>query len=93
MDEKEREQKFSELFSGERYVVAYDASGKNEHAKRVTVTNTFLRKISKVYVFLAGAEKKEAFQKMKSEGSLKDAPARILKEIPGNIYLDKSIIE
>ncbi len=83
----EDEEEFNRLFEGENWVTAYDASEKNDYPKRVTTTNTFLRKINKIFVFAAGEEKKEVFKKIQEEGSLAEMPARILKELRGEIYL------
>ncbi len=87
----ESKKKFNELFCAKNWVVAYDASSKNKHKKRISTTCTFLKKLNHVFVFVFGKEKREAFANFKENGNINDVPARILKKIKGDIYLDKSL--
>ncbi len=86
---------FQELFDGEnknKYVVAYTA--KNEFPLRVTTTMHFLRKIDKGILLVLGDEKMEALSRMMSEnGDLSETPAKIYKEIPGEIRLFTDLAE
>ncbi|MEK7452646.1 MAG: 6-phosphogluconolactonase [Patescibacteria group bacterium] len=80
------EKKFLELFEGDRWVISYDASGKNQYSERVTTTNTFLRRIDEAFVFVIGEEKKMALENMQKNGSVAEVPARILAEINAKVY-------
>lgn len=77
---------FAERFEGDRYFVAYDASGKNPIAHRVTATITLLRKLTHAFLYAHGAEKRAARVAMKEEGSLAECPARIYQSIPTTFY-------
>ena len=81
-----KEKKFLELFEGDRWVISYDASGKNQYSERVTTTNTFLRRIDEAFVFVIGEEKKMALENMQKNGSVAEVPARILAEINAKVY-------
>ena len=89
----EDENKFAELFESGRWVVAYDATGKNEFTKRVTTTITFLREINRIFVLMTGKEKSGAFLEMKKSGSTAEIPARILKNIKGEVYIDEDVLK
>jgi len=82
---------FNELFEGDRFVVFYDASGKNEHTKRVTTSNTFLRLIDEVVVYLVGSEKKEAFKHLQENVKVSDMPAKIILDLKGTVYVDNNV--
>lgn len=77
---------FTERFEGERFFVAYDASGKNPLAHRVTATMTLIRKLTHVFVYARGAEKREARVAMKEQGPLAECPARIYQSVPATFY-------
>lgn len=69
-------------------VVFYDAGDKNPYPLRVTTTLNLLRKIDVSVVYAVGDNKKEAIEKVKSsEGSLAATPARVLREVPGKVFL------
>lgn len=84
-------QKFHELFDDgdpSHLVVGYDATGKNEFALRVTTTFNLLRKIDAAVCYVVGESKRDAVYKLRAdEGSIEETPARILKEIPGKVFL------
>ncbi|MBI3671496.1 6-phosphogluconolactonase [Candidatus Azambacteria bacterium] len=84
----EDEKKFNELFEADGWVASYDASGKREQKKRITTTNTFLKNIDEIFVFISGEEKRKALENMRKDGRVAEIPARILKEIKGSIYTD-----
>lgn len=66
-----------------RFVVGYNAGKKSQYSKRATATLPFLRnEVEESLVWIAGKEKIKAFNDIMSEdGSLTEAPARIIKEM------------
>lgn len=74
---------FKELFDDpHKWMVGYDAQGKNEHRYRVTATPLFLRKIDHSIMYVTGENKAEALSRTLSQnGSLHEAPARIIHEM------------
>lgn len=85
--------RFQELFEGERWIVAYDAKGKNPFSYRVTTTFTFLRQVDMIGVYLVGAAKGPVFRKIIEAGTLAECPGRVIKELPrGAIYVDRSML-
>lgn len=89
----EDKDRFAELFEGSRWVVAYDAGAKNPFSQRITTTMTFLRKLDKIFVFMVGANKKTAFLQMQKSGQIAETPARVLKQLNGNIYIDENLLK
>jgi len=89
----EDEKRFDALFNGERWVVAYDATGKTPYPERVTTTNTFLKLINRAFVFATGREKAEAFRRMQEDRPVSEVPAAILKELRGDMYIDRELSE
>ncbi len=87
----EDEVRFEALFNAERWVVAYDASGKSPHPKRVTTTLTFLRLISRAFVFACGREKADALRRLQEERPPAEVPAAVLKELRGDLYVDAEL--
>lgn len=87
----ENPQKFYEMFDGgntEKLVVGYDAGDKNQYPLRATTTMNLIRKIDVAVCYVAGNNKKEAVLRLLSEeGDLATTPARILREIPGKVFL------
>ena len=85
----ESPEKFKTMFDNQdnsSFVIAYDAKEKNPYPKRVTTTMNFLRKIQTAIVYIVGESKLKALGDLKSEkGDLATTPARILKELDGNI--------
>lgn len=77
---------FTERFEGERFFVAYDATGKNPITRRVTATLTFIRKLSHVFLYAHGAEKRAARVAIKETGPLAGCPARIYQSVPTTFY-------
>lgn len=66
-----------------RWVVGYDATGKNPYPLRVTTTLSFLRDVvDHSIVYAVGEAKREALEKaVAPTGSLTEIPARILLEM------------
>ena len=89
----EDKNRFNALFNGERWVVAYDATGKTPCPERVTTTNTFLKLINRVFVFAAGREKADALRRMQEDRPFSEVPAAILKELSGDMYIDRELSE
>ena len=89
----EDENRFIDLFESARWVVAYDAGSKNPFSQRVTTTMTFLRKLDKIFVFMVGANKKTAFLQMQKSGQIAEIPARVLKQLNVNIYIDGNLLK
>jgi 6-phosphogluconolactonase/glucosamine-6-phosphate isomerase/deaminase len=89
-DEPER---FHDLFERERWIIAYDASGKNAFPYRVTTTFTFLRHVDIVGIYLVGEEKGTMFRQLMEGNDLAEIPGRIVKSLPrGALYTDSSLI-
>ena len=80
-------QKFTSLFESESWYTAYDASGKNEHNLRATITMTFiLRMLNARVIYATGKNKQAALERMLEEkGTLTETPARIHAEDPNAI--------
>ncbi|NOZ26049.1 MAG: hypothetical protein GXO94_08190 [Nitrospirae bacterium] len=89
----EDSERFKSLFNGERWVVAYDAAGKTPYPERVTTTNTFLRLIDRAFVFACGREKAEALRRMLADRPAAEVPAVILRELSGEMYIDRELAE
>lgn len=86
-------QKFSQLFEQERWIIAYDARGKDPFPLRVTTTLTFLRQVDLVGIFVVGKEKGAMFTKLMHGDEVAEIPGRIIKTLPrGAIYLDRSLV-
>jgi len=86
---------FNKLFEDYSFsIVGYDAGEKSEHPLRITVNNTFLREVNLSVVYVAGDEKKEAFNKLldKEEG-IPEIPARIFYQMKNtSIFTNIGII-
>ncbi|MES2953376.1 MAG: 6-phosphogluconolactonase [Patescibacteria group bacterium] len=84
--------RFNELFlNTERWYTDYDATGKNPHPLRGTVTASFLRtEVAESIVYMTGEAKRDALERiLSSEGTLAETPARIIREMPAvTIYTD-----
>jgi 6-phosphogluconolactonase/glucosamine-6-phosphate isomerase/deaminase len=88
-DEPER---FHDLFERERWIIAYDATGKNTFPERVTTTFTFLRHVDIVGIYLVGEEKGKIFQELMKGEDLAKLPGRIIKSLPrGAVYVDAAL--
>lgn len=91
MPESENAEKFNNEFDREtanKYVVSYDAGEKNQFPLRVTVGLPFLRRIDKAVAYIVGENKREAWNRLnQSEGEIAMTPARVLKEMAGDVYL------
>lgn len=82
--------KFHDLFDKDpsQLAVGYDATGKNEFPQRVTTTLSLIRRIGAAVCYVVGENKRDALEKLSSEeGSIESTPARILREIPGKVFL------
>lgn len=60
--EEEQQQFYETFLDTERFVVGYDATGKNKYTKRFTLTFPALMKADQIFVFVAGEEKKPALE-------------------------------
>jgi len=88
----EEENEFYKLFDpANKWIASYDARDKNKFSERITTTNTFLRIIDRLFVFVSGKEKKKAFLNFKKDGICVEVPARVLKEVNGTIYITKDV--
>jgi 6-phosphogluconolactonase/glucosamine-6-phosphate isomerase/deaminase len=87
------EETFRRLFlQEERWVVGYDAKEKNEYPLRVTCTLPFLRMVDHSVLYMVGENKRDAFFRMlATEGSLWEAPCRIVQEMK-NVKLFTDIV-
>ncbi len=75
---------FKRLFEDtKQWVVGYDANGKNQHPLRVTVTIPFLKeKVDHSIVFAVGENKRKTLEQVMAEkGTLRETPARIIREM------------
>lgn len=80
----ERKETFETLFEGERWVVSYDATGKNPYPHRVTTTMPFVRSvIDHALVFVSGEDKKQALEAIFNQDShaLHITPGAVLHEM------------
>ncbi len=88
--------KFKSMFDNEKvddFITAYDATGKNQYTKRVSTNMNLLRKINVAIAYITGENKRDALEKVKAEnGSLAPTPARILREIKGNVFVYTDIV-
>ncbi len=81
--------RFHELFERERWIISYDATGKNPLPKRITTTYTFLRYVDLVGIFLVGSEKGPMFKRLLEGDDCALVPGRIIKTLPrGAVYID-----
>lgn len=74
---------FNELFNSDGWFVGYDATGKHEHALRVTATHTFLKhEVDQALLFVTGEEKREALSKaLDVHGERFEIPARVIHDM------------
>lgn len=77
----ENEALFDKLFNGVKWAAAYDASGKNPFAERVTSTITFLKQVEIPLSYICGPDKIAAFKKIKSRGPASEYPCRALNQL------------
>ena len=93
----EDEKVFRQMFlEGDKWVVGYNAEGKNEYPLRITATLKFLKEeVSESVVLMTGQEKKEAFERVFAEsGELYITPARIIRDMKRvTVFTDIKIIE
>lgn len=88
MDDEER---FRELFEGDRFVVGYRGPEYAICPERVTVTYSFLaRDIDRTFVFFAGEEKRAAWERVMREAEpVHTLPAAIFQTLPAvEIFTD-----
>jgi len=80
---------FAKLFDNgsiDDFVTFYNAAGRNPYPLRVTTNMSLLRKIDYAIVYITGENKRDAFARLKlDEGTLGETPARILREIKGDV--------
>ncbi len=84
---------FEQLFESKKFVVAYDAFGKNSFPKRITTTISFLRKLKIAWCFITGESKADVYFRMYKEIILNEMPAQIIKELHGAVYIDNSVLK
>lgn len=75
---------FETLFGDpKRWIVGYDATGKNEFPLRATTTLSFLRtQVDSSIAYITGENKKAALERvLAKDGSLAETPARIMREM------------
>lgn len=71
--------KFVKMFDDERWVIAYDATGKDSHASRVTTTLPFLRSVDASILFVCGEDKRPALARaLDTNGEMATTPARVI---------------
>jgi|GEM_PF-904557 len=88
----ENQKKFHKLFSGERWIIAYDTEQTTSTRFRVTATYTFLHHVDIVGVFAVGKEKSDVFRSIIINDDLATYPGSIINILPrGAVYLDKDI--
>ena len=77
------EEEFGNLFENDNvWAVGYDTGKRGDERERVTVTLPFLRMIDYAVVYVVGWQKERALSRvMKKEGSLRETPARIIREM------------
>ncbi len=77
----ESKETFDSLFEGDRWVVSYDATGKNPYPHRVTTTMPFVRSIiDHALVFVSGDDKKQALETIFNQDS------HALHKTPGAVF-------
>lgn len=87
-------ERFRSLFESDRWVTAYDATGRDPFPQKITTTFTFLHHVDLVGVFLVGAEKGEMFRELLSGEDRSVMPGRIILTLPrGAIYTDESLLD
>lgn len=85
--------RFQELFERERWIIAYDATGKSPFPHRITTTLTFLRYVDLVGIFFVGAEKGPMFSRLMQGDDPVELPGRIIKTLPrGAVYIDQALL-
>lgn len=72
---------FNKTFNSENWVVAYDATGKNQFTERVTTTLTFMKLIDVSIFYVTGESKKTVLQEVLQLGSQAEYPARVIHEM------------
>ncbi len=74
---------FKTLFeNSDSWTAAYDATGKNQYALRVTTTLSFLKEVTASIVFVCGTDKTEALKKALNPESVPEiTPARIIQDM------------
>ncbi len=74
---------FNTLFNTEnRWVIGYDAKGKNEHPLRVTTTLPFLKLINHSIMYITGEDKKNMLKRaLEPSTVLSEVPAAIIQQM------------
>ncbi|HEA84414.1 MAG TPA: hypothetical protein ENI04_00300 [Candidatus Wildermuthbacteria bacterium] len=80
---KMAEEEFGDLFENDEvWAVGYDTGRRGDQRERVTVTLPFLRTIDYAVAYVVGWQKERALSRvMEKEGSLREIPARIIREM------------
>ena len=88
----EDEEKFKKLFvETDKYVVGYDAEGKNQYSLRITATLRFLMdRVDESVLLMTGSEKLQAFNSaMNPSGQLAHTPAKVIHQMKKvNLFTD-----
>lgn len=87
MDDEER---FRDLFEGERIVVGYRGPEYAVCPERVTVTQVLLRRLDRIFIFFSGEEKRAAWERvMPGTEPVHTLPAAIFRTLPAvEIFTD-----
>ncbi len=73
---------FDRLFSGDAWITAYAAIGKNPYPERITATISFLKQIDAAIGFVCGEQKKEKLVAvLKKQGKVNELPALLWHKI------------
>jgi 6-phosphogluconolactonase/glucosamine-6-phosphate isomerase/deaminase len=73
---------FNFIFNKDRWVVGYDATGKNPHPYRITVSNWFLRNmVDHSIMYLGSMDKENTLKLALTSGLQAEIPARIIQEM------------
>jgi 6-phosphogluconolactonase/glucosamine-6-phosphate isomerase/deaminase len=75
-------EKFTQLFDGQKNVIAYDATGKNPFTQRITTTFNLHRKFDACFAYICGEEKRKALEEFALNKLQKaQLPINILHEL------------
>lgn len=78
---------FEQIFSENNNLCVVGYTANNQYPERVTTTFNFLRKITWGVLLVVGEEKRNAVNRLMAErGALTETPARIYREIVGEVH-------
>jgi 6-phosphogluconolactonase/glucosamine-6-phosphate isomerase/deaminase len=88
----ENEERFNELFlNPNKWVVGYDATGKNQYPLRITTTIPFLKMVDYSVMYVTGENKKNPLQKViEKVAALHEIPAAVINYMH-DVYLFTSL--